>query len=152
MRLPVFQDFPKTTFFQALSATRSCLLDYTLRNVCALLPFLLHVVLKLSSSENTRYFSSFKFHGNNLTGTAHAWRFFKPFFGCFSFCDLTVRFTVDVTGDTASRNFLPQLLSVVIVTVSSTVLLYISYVRYTKQTLNRHQEDEEEQQRLQELK
>ncbi|XP_078349595.1 cation channel sperm-associated auxiliary subunit epsilon-like [Oculina patagonica] len=68
-----------------------------------------------------------------------------------SFCELTTRFSVDVTGSEA-KNYLPQLMSVLVVTLSSTVLLYISFAQYTKKTLNRHLEDEEEQQRLQELK
>lgn len=58
---------------------------------------------------------------------------------------------MDVTG-TEGKDYLPQLVSVLVVTLCSTVLLYISYAYYTKQTLHRHQEDEEEQQRLQELK
>lgn len=68
-----------------------------------------------------------------------------------SFCELTTRFSVDVTGSEA-KDFLPQLMSVLVVTLSSTLLLYISFAQYTKKTLNRHLEDEEEQQRLQELK
>ena len=68
-----------------------------------------------------------------------------------SFCELSARFSVHVTGS-EGKDYLPQLLSFVVVTLGSTVLLYISYRHYTKKTLNRHLEDEEEQQRLQELK
>ncbi|KAJ7365470.1 hypothetical protein OS493_005578 [Desmophyllum pertusum] len=68
-----------------------------------------------------------------------------------SFGELTTRFSVDVTGSEA-KDFLPQLVSVAVVTLGSTVLLYISFAYYTKRTLNIHLEDEEEQQRLQELK
>lgn len=69
-----------------------------------------------------------------------------------SFCELTTRFSVEVTSTDEAKEFLPQLVSVLVVTLSSTILLYISFAYYTKKTLNRHQEDEEEQQRLQELK
>lgn len=68
-----------------------------------------------------------------------------------SFCELTTRFSVDVSG-TEGKDYLPQLVSVLVVTLGSTVLLYISFAQYTKKTLNRHLEDEEEQHRLQELK
>ena len=73
------------------------------------------------------------------------------FFSC-SFCDLSARFSVDVASSDKERKFLPQVVSVLVVTLGSTVLLYISFARYTKKTLDRHQKDEEEQQRLQELK
>lgn len=69
-----------------------------------------------------------------------------------SFCELTTRFSVEVTSTDEAKEFLPQLVSILVVTLSSTVLLYISFAHYTKKTLHRHQEDEEEQQRLQELK
>jgi len=68
-----------------------------------------------------------------------------------SFCELTTRFSLDVSG-VEGKDYLPQLVSVVVVTLGSTVLLYISFKHYTKKTLNRHLEDEEEQQRLLELK
>ena len=68
-----------------------------------------------------------------------------------SFCELTTRFSVDVSA-TEGKDYLPQLVSVLVVTLGSTVLLYISFKHYTKKTLNRHMEDEEEQQRLLELK
>ncbi|CAH3147810.1 unnamed protein product [Porites lobata] len=70
----------------------------------------------------------------------------------FSFCELTTRFSVEVTSTDEAKEFLPQLVSILVVTLSSTVLLYISFAHYTKKTLHRHQEDEEEQQRLQELR
>jgi len=73
--------------------------------------------------------------------------FFRP----RSFCQLTTRFSLDVS-DTEGKDYLPQLVSVVVVTLGSTVLLYISFKHYTKKTLNRHMEDEEEQKRLVELK
>ncbi|CAH3147805.1 unnamed protein product [Porites lobata] len=69
-----------------------------------------------------------------------------------SFCELSTRFSVEVTSTDEAKEFLPQLVSILVVTLSSTVLLYISFAHYTKKTLHRHQEDEEEQQRLQELK
>ncbi|XP_068729592.1 cation channel sperm-associated auxiliary subunit epsilon-like [Montipora capricornis] len=68
-----------------------------------------------------------------------------------SFCELSTRFSVVVTGS-EGKDFLPLVVSILVVTMGCTVLLYISYAHYTKQTLNRHQADEEEQQRLQELK
>ena len=68
-----------------------------------------------------------------------------------SFCELSTRFSVDVT-ESKGKDYLPQLVSIIVVTLGSAVLLYLSYVHYTKQTLERHQENEEEQQRLQELK
>lgn len=58
---------------------------------------------------------------------------------------------MDVSG-TEGKDYLPQLVSVLVVALGSTVLLYISFKHYTKKTLNRHMEDEEEQQRLLELK
>lgn len=73
--------------------------------------------------------------------------FFRP----RSFCQLTTHFSLDVS-DTEGKDYLPQLVSVVVVTLGSTVLLYISFKHYTKKTLNRHMEDEEEQKRLVELK
>lgn len=68
-----------------------------------------------------------------------------------SFCELSTRFSVDIT-ESKGKDYLPQLVSIIVVTLGSAVLLYLSYARYTKQTLERHQENEEEQQRLQELK
>ncbi|XP_066025981.1 cation channel sperm-associated auxiliary subunit epsilon-like isoform X2 [Pocillopora verrucosa] len=68
-----------------------------------------------------------------------------------SFCELTSRFSVQVT-DREGKNFLSQIASVAVVTLISTVLLYLNFAKYTKRTLNRHQADEQEQQRLQELK
>lgn len=68
-----------------------------------------------------------------------------------SFCELSTRFSVDVT-ESKGKDYLPQLVSIIVVTLGSAVLLYLSYAHYTKQTLERHQENEEEQQRLQELK
>ena len=68
-----------------------------------------------------------------------------------SFCELTSQFSVQVT-DREGKNFLSQIASVAVVTLISTVLLYLNFAKYTKRTLNIHQEDEQEQQRLQELK
>lgn len=68
-----------------------------------------------------------------------------------SFCELTTRFSVHASG-TEGKDYLPQLVSVLVVTLGSTVLLYISFKHYTKKTLSRHMEDEQEQQRLLELK
>jgi len=68
-----------------------------------------------------------------------------------SFCELSTHFSVDVT-ESKGKDYLPQLVSIIVVTLGSALLLYLSYAHYTKQTLERHQENEEEQQRLQELK
>ena len=59
---------------------------------------------------------------------------------------------MDVASSDEEREFWPQVVSVLVVTLGRTALLYISFARYTKKTLDRHQKDEEEQQRLQELK
>ena len=83
----------------------------------------------------------------HVSQSIHTWFFFRP----LSFCELTTRFSVDVSG-TEGKDYLPQLVSVLVVALGSTVLLYISFKHYTKKTLNRHMEDEEEQQRLLELK
>lgn len=69
-----------------------------------------------------------------------------------SFCELTTRFSLDVSDYHEEKHYFPLLMSVVVVTLCSTVLLYISFKHYTKKTLTRHMESEAHHHRLQELK
>jgi len=69
-----------------------------------------------------------------------------------SFCELTTRFSLDVSDYHEEKHYFPLLMSVVVVTLCSTVLLYISFKHYTKKTLTRQMESEAHHRRLQELK
>lgn len=69
-----------------------------------------------------------------------------------SFCELTTRFSLDVSDYHEEKHYFPLLMSVVVVTLCSTVLLYINFKHYTKKTLTRHMESEAHHRRLQELK
>lgn len=69
-----------------------------------------------------------------------------------SFCELTTRFSLDVSDYHEEKHYFPLLMSVVVVTLCSTVLLYISFKHYTKKALTRHMESEAQHHRLQELK